>query len=1380
MVKTLAVITKQTSNFLKFLPKFLKQNVYKRSKRIVLAFLVAFLFLPIVWLIPVSPVAVQEVQAQPVGCDLNRYYQGEVRTNKSTVSAAENFDIYFKFVLDSETVEACRSAQVGSVAFSPWLYKWACLPGDYSANVQLSYEATFFDEGGSAGFHALIKDVNLNKLGYSLQWADTTEFCVYGYYHGRTESANIQQKYITAGGILNRASYATLTRVNTNTPNPVTSTLPSIPASQLITIAGGGQVVDYTQVGISIKPDAGGKGLRGKYRILWDDGDLNFGVTGGLDGIHMDWANQQSIMLSGVTQFKLPQKDDGWGFDNDPYYYGAAVYFNYARAVQNLSGQQLVCMGTSFGTDCSRVFFRETDGSDKGKGHGSPSLPPQSGLQPSIKTAAWQASDSGVTPPTAAQRTSGNNGQPLGKIDFVAIPAIGGASQPTVWNGSWGVLRTLFVNNSVTLVAGSGNLKPFSVEVFANLEDLKTACRAEQQSAGKDPAQCDNENFARYQFADTITQTTTPGEEAADGTVSKLFNFIRSVIAYIVLLLTSFIYYIFSIILVPVLVALLQIQAYKDNFVNFIYPGWVIIRNISNILFIIALLWIGLRTLFQVDDASKSRSFIVRLILMALLVNFSLVIGQAIVGIADTVQAQFLPKDSRVVEALGHKLMVDPIITFRGGSDSLADPSGNFTSDSFASDLPKAIILLVLAVAAFFAFVALIAFIFVRLGMLWLLYMLSPLAYVAQILPETKEYGKKWFTEFLRYAFVVPILAFFLNMTALIAVTFSRTSGDQVQVEGSGTTALGGLVPTGDAAAGIVEFAVTVMSHFIVLVFLFGGMAFAQKFGGVGSKQIVSFAKKGFDAVTKRPAMWAARGAGSYGKEKYERKIAGGLFDPKAWKQVYKDRVAETTKNKKLDRISRKGNKLSPGNILPAEGSLKDRGKHIGKYMWAKLSGQDPHGLLAAANAENEKASIMTNSELRDARTNLANHTLERDNAERDTTLLANDTISDERADKYADEIDKKISDIESRQVDLVSKRDKLRNQGRTGGEEYKQIEDELVSLSQDRNKLIDAETALDAARANSPARGAAAGTVKLEPGELDDLKVVFDKDSLKGELSDALNKANKTVEKDQKKLDRDSELRQKYNTPVITDAEKLALERSAIERIEKAQATYMPLSQAAIEARRSLQSDQAKKIEHIDDVDALVSAHKEALSKNNTALAVEIQKKLAKVGGMDELLKSEGYGNNLKDFQQFIEKSFSRLAPQVRVQIGSEISQVAKTNGNLTLGNSANYSYNKSTGETAIKWAPPEESTRKLNAKLKGTQAGSLAAMQKTDLAYEEAGVHKLHEGVVENLNSMNPKTLDNFIRRSSPSLRTFIMKAGNKDRLSNTVRAKLTTNSV
>jgi hypothetical protein len=648
--------------------------------------------------------------------------------------------------------------------------------------------------------------------------------------------------------------------------------------------------------------------------------------------------------------------------------------------------------------------------------------------------------------------------------------------------------------------------------------------------------------------------------------------------------------------------------------------------------------------------------------------------------------------------------------------------------------------------------------------------MLSPLAYVAQILPETQKFGKQWFTEFLRYAFVVPILAFFLNITALMAVTFSKQSGDQVQVAGAGRNYL-----LGYATAGIVEFAVTVMSHFIVLLFLFGGMVFAQRFGGVGSQQIVSFAKKGFDAVTKRPVKWAARGvsnmASSMAKEKYEREIAGGLFDPAAWKQAFKDRVAKTTENRKLERLSQKGNKLTPGNIIPETGSFGDRAKHIGKYMLAKIMRQDPHRLLATANAELEKASIMTAGELSALQSNLVDNTNAMTQAESEINLLAKDSITDARANEYDAMIRDKIAAIDARSKDLMKKKKKVAR----GGEEDQQIDKELAGLVEDKKALINAQTALANARASSAARGASPGTVKLDAGELDALKVVFDKEALKNELSDTLKKASDMVEKDQKKLDKDEELRRKYNTAVMTEAERLDLQKSAALKTEKANATLMPLSQAAIEARRLLQNAEAKKIENIDDVDALVEAHKSALAANNTALAVEIQKKLAKIGGLDELLKSSGYSNNLKDFQQFIEKTFSKLAPQVRVQIGSEISQVAKTNGNLTLGNSANYSYNKNTGEVTVKWAPPEESMRKLNAKLKSTPAGSLATMQKTDLAFEEAGVHKLHDGVIENLNSMNAQTLNNFISRSSPSLRKFILKAANSSRLSNTVRARL-----
>ncbi|HEX3100042.1 MAG TPA: hypothetical protein VHQ41_03685, partial [Patescibacteria group bacterium] len=154
---------------------------------------------------------------------------------------------------------------------------------------------------------------------------------------------------------------------------------------------------------------------------------------------------------------------------------------------------------------------------------------------------------------------------------------------------------------------------------------------------------------------ETSTAQATTG--AAD---QSLYGFIVRVISDIIVWLQSIIYAIFAYFVVPVINALLQIRPYQDVFVNIIYPGWLILRNVANIFFILSLLIMGLRTLFQRSGAG-ARSFIVKLILMALLVNFSLVIAQGIVGIADTVQSQFLPANSKVIEALGAKLMVEPL-----------------------------------------------------------------------------------------------------------------------------------------------------------------------------------------------------------------------------------------------------------------------------------------------------------------------------------------------------------------------------------------------------------------------------------------------------------------------------------------------------------------------------------------------------------------------------------------------------------------------------------------------------------------------------------------------------------------------------------------------
>lgn len=1133
----------------------------------------------------------------------------------------------------------------------------------------------------------------------------------------------------------------------TANPSPKASVIP--PTTPILTgvSVNPEEAVDLQKLKIKVAPGSDGKeGFRNKYRVALEDNPINLGIK----NIYADWGGDERLAVG--QYFVLPAEADTYGFDGTPAF--TNVFFGVTKAKN--TDKTCVYSNVYRFPDCTKVFYgyKYENGWNQSSSGGKvtefiTALPTTSPLALSV----IEDDILGVVGSrTELLAKTVKEAEPVGKGDFQLLPVIRGRSDVPS--------ESLFY-----VFTGSVPIE-FTIEVFKTRKDVIQACINE----GKGEEFCNNYENASTKIGDLVDINSGTDQTGEKSLIDDLFNFLRKVIAYIVLLLTSIIYYIFSAILVPVIIALIKIHPYQDKFVNFIYPGWVIIRNVSNIFFIVALLWVGLRTLLQLDDASKSRSFIIRLILMALLVNFSLVIGQSIVGIADTVQSQFLPEGTKVVETLGHKLMVDPIITFRGGSDSLTDVSGRFDKDALASDLPKAIILLILAIAAFFAFVALIAFMVVRLAALWILYMLSPLAYVGRILPQTEKIADKWWTEFTKYAFAVPIMAFFLNLTALLAVQMAAPTGTSVDTgTGSGTVIFGGLLRTGDLGAGVVSFAVTVISHFIVLVFLFIGMKFALSFGGVGAEKIVDAAKKGFNAVTTRPAKWAGGlakdAAKEYGRNQYERRIAGGMLDPKAWKDQIKGRVAATTEKKKLERLSAKANRLSPGNIIPTEGSLAERSKHIGKYMWAKIKRQDPHGLLKNVNDMRERASILTDPARQDLETKSAETDAKILAVGHEQELLDTNTITQDRAESYRDALDQRISSARQQSIDLDNKRRKLENSGRTGGAEHQAVVNEIAALNTDMGNLLNARAIV----ANPT------GDMTLTDAQIASMSVIFDPKQLASELSGDLKKAEQQKDHIAKQRARDDELRRKYNVTSMTEPEQRTLLRQAALLEQKAISTYMPASMAAMAAGRSLESDQAKKIEHIEDVDELVQAYTGAMSKNNTALATAIAKKLAKVGGMDELLKSQGYNNNMKDFQRFMEENFKHLAPQIRVQVGSEISQVAKSNGNLTLGNSANYKYNQSTGETTVKWAQPEETTRKVDAKLKGTQTAAFAKMQKTDISEERGGMSYLHQGAIDNLNSMNGNTLNSFLRQSSPSLRKHILDAANSNKVKSQVLARL-----
>lgn len=346
-----------------------------------------------------------------------------------------------------------------------------------------------------------------------------------------------------------------------------------------------------------------------------------------------------------------------------------------------------------------------------------------------------------------------------------------------------------------------------------------------------------------------ISGSVNRGEKDGSNPILALIN---QIIGIILGFLQELVYGLFYWLIAPLIQAMLSIHVYTDTFVAVIYPGWEVIRNICNIFFIVALMVIALATLFRVDSY-QTRPLLIQLILAALMINFSLVIAQAILALADTIQAQFLPANVTVIRSLAGDLMVG---TYRDlyGTKAFADAS-------FAGII-KPLFFLAMSLGSFMVFAAIAVFLVIRIVALWLLLLISPIAYACGVLPSTAQYRKTWWDNFLKYAFFTPIMAFFLNLTAVISNQFKdipilQTVADKALVNDLGNSDLAG-------------FVFKVASNLLLLVFLIAALQVADKAGVYGASGITKIAQNGIFAP-----FGAVGGVG---------KLAGG-FAGRKWNQ---------------------------------------------------------------------------------------------------------------------------------------------------------------------------------------------------------------------------------------------------------------------------------------------------------------------------------------------------------------------------------------------------------------------------------------------------------------------------------------------------------------
>ena len=170
----------------------------------------------------------------------------------------------------------------------------------------------------------------------------------------------------------------------------------------------------------------------------------------------------------------------------------------------------------------------------------------------------------------------------------------------------------------------------------------------------------DNSGQSGAQPAATPQQVISASAGTAPTSCTSSANPITCFVATVAISVTdivkSFLNYLWVYLLMPVMQTILTLEPHQLAFAAVILEGWVIVRNFLNIVFVLALMFVGLSTLFGLGSFDPNQ-WLVKIVTNAILVNFSLVIAQAILGVADTIQAAFLPNNADALKIIGTSLI---------------------------------------------------------------------------------------------------------------------------------------------------------------------------------------------------------------------------------------------------------------------------------------------------------------------------------------------------------------------------------------------------------------------------------------------------------------------------------------------------------------------------------------------------------------------------------------------------------------------------------------------------------------------------------------------------------------------------------------------------
>ena len=305
----------------------------------------------------------------------------------------------------------------------------------------------------------------------------------------------------------------------------------------------------------------------------------------------------------------------------------------------------------------------------------------------------------------------------------------------------------------------------------------------------------------------------------------------------------------------------------------FIKTGFSVSLAIANLGFVLGIIIIALATILR-NQTYGIKQLLWKLVAMAILVNFGLVIAAPIVGLADSmtqyfntvisgsgndgyeglvtkIGGAFQPQaihgtqlSGSTIAAVGCSLAL--LATPTPGTTALCIKLSQLLSDNrgpeviFSQTLLAVIFGIILSSLVAITLLSLAVLLLVRYVALGILLVLLPLAWLTWIFPSFKSNFTKWWSEFVKWTFFPALMLFFIYLALITATRGTDYANKATEI------------PTGaangpEAAAGLqvanVDLLTQAANEVLLVVLMMGGIFAASSLAGTAGSTVVNGAK---------------------------------------------------------------------------------------------------------------------------------------------------------------------------------------------------------------------------------------------------------------------------------------------------------------------------------------------------------------------------------------------------------------------------------------------------------------------------------------------------------------------------------------------------------